>query len=86
VKRPMRARFWLEVMMAAVSAGLLVLTVVSHEWIEVIFGVDPDRGDGTLEWAITAVLLVATLFLLISARTEWRRGVPRPRRPQGSRT
>ena len=59
--------------MGAVSAGLFVLTLISHEWIELILRVDPDNGSGTLEWAITGVLLLVTLGLLITARTEWRR-------------
>lgn len=75
-----RSRFWLEATMGAVSAGLFVLTLITREWIEVIFGVDPDNGSGTLEWAITGVLLLTTLGLLITARTEWRR----PREQPGS--
>jgi hypothetical protein len=70
--------------MATLSAGLLVLTLISREWIEVVFGLDPDNGDGTLEWAITGALLLTTLFLLMSARTEWRRAMSRPRKSDDS--
>jgi hypothetical protein len=38
-----------------------------------IFGVEPDGGDGSLEWAIVIVLMAASLTLAFVARAEWRR-------------
>jgi hypothetical protein len=61
--------------MAVLSAGLFVLTLISRERIEVLFGVDRDHGDATREWAITSASLLTTLFLLMSARKEWQRDV-----------
>jgi hypothetical protein len=54
-----------------------VLALVSREWIELLFGVEPDGGDGSLEWAIVAVLAVATVVLAWLARAEWQRAAPR---------
>jgi hypothetical protein len=69
-----RARFWIEAGLAIISLLLLVVTLISREWIEIVFGVDPDHGSGSLEWLIVAVAaLVATVFSVI-ARSEWRRG------------
>jgi hypothetical protein len=68
-----RARFWLEAILAALTTGLLVLTLVSRDWIERIFHVEPDAGSGALEWLIVAVLLVISIALIVAARTEWRR-------------
>jgi hypothetical protein len=59
--------------MAIVTCILFVITLVQRDWIEVGFGVDPDRRMGTLEWLIVAALLVVTITLLTLASYEWRR-------------
>ena len=66
-------RFWLEAGLSALTALLLVVTLISHEWIELLFKVDPDGGSGELEWLVFAVLLVISLITFFMARTEWRR-------------
>jgi hypothetical protein len=70
-------RSWIEIALALVSGGLLILTLFSREWIEILFGVDPDAGTGALEWTVTAVLLVLTVATTAAARDDWRhaRGV-----------
>ena len=69
----MHGRFWVETGMAVLSTVLLVLTAISREWIEVVFGVDPDHGDGSLEWLLFVVLALATAALYVTAGLEWRR-------------
>ena len=73
MSRTVRIRFWIEAGLALLTAGLFVLTLISREWIELLFRVDPDGGDGSLEWVIVAVLLVATAVFSWLARVEWRR-------------
>jgi hypothetical protein len=68
-----RLRFWAALVLGSVSAVLFVLTLITREWIEIIFGVDPDAGSGTLEWAIVVVTAVAAIVCLGYARFEWRR-------------
>lgn len=46
-----RQRFWVEIGLAVFAALLFVLTLITREWVEIIFGVDPDGGSGALEWA-----------------------------------
>ena len=69
-------RFWVEAGLAALAAILVVVTLIWREWIEAIFKVDPDGGDGSLEWAIVAALLATSLTLSLLARVEWRRRAP----------
>jgi hypothetical protein len=65
-------RFWIETALGIVSAGCLALTLVRPRWIE-IFGIEPDGGDGSAEWKIALVLVVATAVLFALAGREWRK-------------
>jgi hypothetical protein len=67
---PTRRRFLIETALAVASAALLLLTLISKEWIELLFGVDPDGGSGTLEWAIVAALLAMTVAFGALARRD----------------
>lgn len=69
----LRRRFWIEAGMAVVTAVLFLATLVQREWVEMLFRVDPDRGNGSLEWTVVAALVVATLALSTFATYEWRR-------------
>ena len=69
----MRRQFWAAVVLGGLSAVLAVLTLITREWIEIVFGVDPDDGNGSLEWAIVIVLAVTAIVCLAYARAEWRR-------------
>jgi hypothetical protein len=78
----LRLRFWIEIGLGALSVATLALTVAWPEWIEALFGVDPDGGDGSLEWAIVGALAICTVTLPLLARREWRhahRALPAPR-------
>ena len=63
-------RFWIEVVLAVVTAALLLLTLISREWIEKVFGVEPDASSGALEWGIVVALAVATVAFSLMARAE----------------
>jgi hypothetical protein len=73
MQQHLRRRFWFEVGLACVALGLLAFTILQRNWIEVVFGVDPDRGNGSFEWAL--VLASIAVFTLASAlaRREWTR-------------
>jgi apolipoprotein N-acyltransferase len=69
----MTRRFHVEVVLAALSAFLFVIALIWKDWIEIVFGVDPDRGRGALEWAIVAAMAIAALTCAALARWEWKR-------------
>jgi hypothetical protein len=76
MKSNVRARFWLEAVLASLGGGLAVATLVRRDWIEAVTGLDPDRGGGALEWALVAALLVLFVVTARAARMEWRRTRP----------
>jgi hypothetical protein len=71
-QRKMRARFWVETALAALTGALFLLTLFWRDWIEV-FGFDPDNHSGTVEWLIVAGLCALFVAFALSARLEWRR-------------
>ncbi|HEY1366284.1 MAG TPA: hypothetical protein VGF23_04190 [Gaiellaceae bacterium] len=70
--RKLRVRFWFEAAIALCTCCLALLTILWPDWIELVFGVDPDHGSGRLEWAAVAALAVAGVAASIATRVEWR--------------
>jgi len=70
-------RQWLyraEIVIALVSAGLFVLTLVDPMWIETLFDESPDEGDGSLErWILLGCTSLAALIAAVLAWRERRR-------------
>lgn len=56
-------RLRIEIVLGAVSAALLALTLAVPNWIERFFGFEPDGGDGSAEWGLAISLALATLVL-----------------------
>jgi hypothetical protein len=65
--------FWLYLTLATISAALFVVTLAWHDWIEIVFKIDPDHGNGWLEWLIVAVAFGFAVGFSIRVRLEWRR-------------
>jgi hypothetical protein len=58
---------------AAVLFGVMgVATIFWRDWIEAIFGWDPDHHNGSFEWFIVAALLIAAVLLGFLARRSYR--------------
>jgi hypothetical protein len=64
-----RIPVWFDDVIAATSAGLLVLTLLWRDWIEVIFRFDPDQRSGSLEWTILGILSALTIVTSLRAFT-----------------
>lgn len=69
-------RFWVEAALSGACLLLMVVTLISREWIEIVFGVDPDNGSGALEWALVVGLGLAAALSGLLARADWRRVRP----------
>lgn len=68
-----KTRFWIEAVLASLSALFFLLTILWEDWIEIIVGVDPDNGDGSAEWMIATGAAVLAIAFAVLARIEWRR-------------
>jgi hypothetical protein len=69
--------FWIEASLAAVSGVLCSLTVVWKDWIEILFGFDPDRHDGSLESLVAlGFLTIAVGFAALARRERGRASRP----------
>ena len=66
-------RFYLEVILGAASVLLFAVTLIWKDWIEIVFKVDPDEGNGSVEYLILGALVVVAAASWWLARTEWRR-------------
>jgi hypothetical protein len=70
---PLRRRFWIELGLGAASLLVLIVTILWHDWVEIVFGVDPDQGSGLFEWLVVALTIATTLLCSALARAEWGR-------------
>lgn len=68
----LRLRFWVETACGTATGVLAVVTLFWSDWIEAVFGVDPDHGNGSFEWLVVGVLAIITVSLMVAARIEWR--------------
>jgi len=69
----LRARFWIEVLAAVLCGLLAILTLIVEDWIEVLFGVDPDAHSGAAEWLVVALLGAGVVISALLAGHEWQR-------------
>ena len=73
-QRPaLRRRFWFATIFALIAAFLAVLTAVRPDWIELLFGIEPDEGSGSLERLVVGIAVAVAFTASLFALTEWRR-------------
>ena len=68
----LRLRFWPEATVATLCAVCALLRLFVRGWVEIVTGLDPDRGSGSFEWLIVLGLGLAAALLGVAARHEWR--------------
>jgi hypothetical protein len=69
----LRYRFWLESILGSLTGMVAVVTLFWHDWIETVFKVGPDKGNGSAEWLVVSILLFFAVALAVGARLEWHR-------------
>jgi Ni/Fe-hydrogenase subunit HybB-like protein len=70
MRRRVSRLFWFETVLSSAAAVFAVLTAGWKDWVEIVFGVDPDHHSGLLEWTVVAAALVVGLCLALAARAE----------------
>jgi apolipoprotein N-acyltransferase len=68
-----RKRFWILASAGSIFVLFFVATLVWPNWLELIVGVDPDYGNGTIEWVTVTLSGLAASACFVLARMEWRR-------------
>ena len=66
-------RWTIEALLGVFSAAMLAITAVVPDWIEQLFGLSPDGGDGSAEWGFALALALLTLLFLADAGRLWLR-------------
>jgi hypothetical protein len=75
-----RGKQWVLNTTIAVGGILCLMTLVWPDWIEAIFGLDPDGGDGSVErWIARGVALAALTAVIVVSLV--RRSLARVGRP-----
>lgn len=70
-------RWHAEVVVGALFAVMTVVTAIEPQWIEVLFGAEPDGGSGAVEWVLVAVL--GAVAIVLTVRGLRHRGALSPR-------
>jgi len=73
MKTGLRKRFYPEFIMGIITTIAFLYTLVTPDWIEAVFHVDPDAGNGSAEWLVVGALVAVTVALFVAAGYEWRR-------------
>jgi hypothetical protein len=67
----LRSAWWkVEVFLAALAGVGAGVTAIVPDWIEA-FGIEPDGGDGSAEWAIVAGLAVGAAIVGLLSRRHY---------------
>lgn len=75
MSRKLPTRFWVEAILAGLGLVLFVVTLFTREWFELLTGLDPDGGSGSLEIALAFIPLAISAASMLAARREYRRAV-----------
>ena len=78
MSKRLRPIFWPESVLACIAGVLALLTAVWPDWIERVWGLDPDGHSGSVEWIAAAGCALAAVLLGGFATREWRRALTAP--------
>lgn len=80
IKSHIPMRFWIEASLSSMSALLFIIALALPDWLEFAFHIEPDAGNGALEWAIAILTSIVSLVCFAFSRREWIRAHKHPMR------
>ena len=75
MRRHLPTRFWVEAILAGLGLLLFVVTLFTREWFELLTGLDPDGGNGSLEIVLAGIPLAIAAASMLLARRDYRRAI-----------
>ena len=76
---PARRRFlvklWAEFALGLMSSALLALALLCPHWLELLFSVAPDGGDGSTEYGLAFVWAAVSLLMFGLAGHTWKKQI-----------
>jgi hypothetical protein len=75
VRRRLPAKLWVEFALGLTSSALLALALLSPHWMELLFGLAPDGGDGSAEYGLALVFAVVSLLMFGLAGHTWKKQI-----------
>jgi H+/Cl- antiporter ClcA len=62
---PTQRRTLVFIVVAIVAGLLAIATLLVHDWAEMLFGIEPDEGNGWFEFAVTAFLALVAFGMAL---------------------
>ena len=75
VPKRLPARIWVELMLGLISAVSLTLAIVLPNWMELLFRLAPDAGDGSAERGFALLWAAISVLMFGLAGRTWRKHV-----------
>ena len=75
IPKRLPARIWVELMLGLISAVSLTLAIVLPNWMELLFHLAPDAGDGSAERGFALLWAAISVLMFGLAGRTWRKHV-----------
>lgn len=75
VRGRLPARVWVELALGLTSSALLALALLSPHWMELLFGLAPDAGDGSAEYGLALVWAAVSFLMFGLAGYTWKKQI-----------
>lgn len=75
VRLRLRAKLLAELAMGLMSTAFLALALLSPQWMEQVFSLTPDGGDGSAEYGVALLWAAVSLLMFGLAGRTWRKQI-----------